>query len=41
MKVLAINSNYKNQNYKKGNVNFEAVRVDADAIEGFEKASGL
>jgi len=27
MKVLAINSNYQNQNYKKKNVNFEAVRV--------------
>ena len=37
MKVLALNSNYKNQNCNKKNVNFEAVRVDSDAIEGFKK----
>lgn len=37
MKVLAVTSGYINQNYKKKNVNFEAVRVDADAIEGFKK----
>jgi len=37
MKVLAINSNYQNQNHKKGNVNFEAVRVDADAIDNFRE----
>lgn len=39
MKVLAINSNYStpNQNYKKENVNFEAVRViGPDAIKRFE-----
>jgi hypothetical protein len=39
MKVLAVNSNYQNQNYKKKNVNFEAVRVDADAIKNFKKVA--
>lgn len=39
MKVLAINSNYINQNYKKKNVNFEAVRVNADAMESFRNVA--
>lgn len=37
MKVLALNLNYSNQNYNKKDVNFEAARVDADAIKGFKK----
>lgn len=38
MKVLVSNLSYtQNQNYKKKNVNFEAVRVDADAIRKFNE----
>lgn len=41
MKVLAVNPNYSkpNKDYKKKDVNFEAVRVDADAIEAFRKTA--
>lgn len=41
MKVLSLNSNYStpHQNCKKKDVSFEAVRVDADAIEGFRKTA--
>lgn len=38
MKILAVNQNYtQNQNHKKNDVHFEALKVNADAIEGFEQ----